>query len=93
MNSVQFSTSPAAQWQQAFSEAIVELEPHEFGKKLNSALIAIDRRLLELRDVQGNDSEEDDSEEIVKLGDARRTLVFLRDSEQNWAQTKAIGKD
>jgi hypothetical protein len=76
MNSVQFSTSPAAQWQQAFSEAIVELEPHEFGEKLNSALIAIDRRLLELRDVQGGDSEE-----IVKLSDARRTLVFLRDSE------------
>jgi hypothetical protein len=76
MNLLQVSTSPASRWQQAFSEAVVELEPQEFAEKLNSALNAIDRRLLELRDVVDGDSEE-----IIKLGDARRTLVFLRDTE------------
>ncbi|HZR56903.1 MAG TPA: hypothetical protein VFA74_08530 [Terriglobales bacterium] len=76
MSLLQINTSPASQWQQAFSEAIVELEPQKFVQKINSALDAIDWRLLELRDgVDGN------SEEILRLSDARRTLVFLRDSE------------
>ncbi|MCU1296866.1 MAG: hypothetical protein JWO91_1144 [Acidobacteriaceae bacterium] len=76
MNSLQFGTLPASEWQQAFSEAVVELEPREFAEKLNSALNAIDRRLLELRDVVDGDSVE-----IISLSDARRTLVFLRDTE------------
>jgi hypothetical protein len=45
-------------WKRSLREALLELDPKSFGKKLEAAREAIDARLLELRSVANSDSVE-----------------------------------
>ena len=56
-------------WKRSLREALLELDPKTFGKKLEAAREAIDVRLLELRSAVNSDSAE-----VQKLVDGVHTL-------------------
>ena len=64
-------------WKQAFRNAMLELDPTRFQPKLEAALKAIEDRILEVR--SGGTT---DRQELMELDDAKRTILFLREHEQ-----------
>ena len=64
-------------WKQAFKDAVLELDPRFLPSKLAAAQAAIEDRLLE----KGFDGGPD-REEVMKLEDAKRTIMLLWHEEQ-----------
>jgi hypothetical protein len=66
------NTAQAQPWYQLYASAIVELDPEQLIKRVNATEAAINGRL---RDLQ---YDSDHHEERQTMGDAQRTLAFLR---------------
>jgi hypothetical protein len=64
-------------WIEAFKDAVLELDPRFLQPKLAAAEAAIEDRLLEA----GSDGGPDRGE-VMKLEDAKRTIMLLRHEEQ-----------
>ena len=63
------NTADQIVWKRSLREALLELDPKSFGKKLDAAREAIDARLLELRSAANSDSVE-----VHELLDGLHTL-------------------
>jgi len=59
-------------WKRSLREALLELDPKSFGKKLDAAREAIDARLLELRSAANSDSVE-----VCELLDGLHTICAI----------------
>ena len=59
-------------WKRSLREALLELDPKSFGKKLDAAREAIDARLLELRSAANSDSVE-----VYELLDGLHTICAI----------------
>ena len=59
-------------WKRSLREALLELDPKTFGKKLEAAREAIDARLLELRSAANSDSVE-----VYELLDGLHTICAI----------------
>jgi hypothetical protein len=64
-------------WIEAFKDAVLELDPRFLPPKLVAAQAAIEDRLLETGFDGGPDREE-----VMKLEDAKRTIMLLWHEEQ-----------
>jgi len=64
-------------WTEAFKDAVLELDPRFLPPKLAAAQAAIEDRLLETGFDGGPDLEE-----VMKLEDAKRTIMLLWHQEQ-----------
>ena len=59
-------------WKRFLREALLELDPKSFGKKLDAAREAIDARLLELKSAANSDSVE-----VHELPDGLHSLCVI----------------
>jgi hypothetical protein len=64
-------------WIEAFKDAVLELDPRFLHPKLAAVQAAIEDRLLDAGWNGGPDREE-----VMKLEDAKRTIMLLRQEEQ-----------
>lgn len=67
------NASTQISWKQFFQDAVFELDPHRFEKKLEAARMAIANRLLEI-----NSNGPPNPLELAELTDAQRTVAILQ---------------
>ena len=70
-------TGPQAAWKQIYQDALFELDPKGFLKKLEVAQKAIDERLHEV--VSGNAG---DRREMAELEHAKGVILYLEENKQ-----------